>query len=111
VAYLSDVTNQINSVLSTQAVNPSSYNSTLYDLEPGLVYPASAGPISASLQITFDNGLSVSIPQDELVRPLRGLDANGALAVDTNFNEVQIYSTPAPEDGPVLGKVFLSQVR
>jgi hypothetical protein len=75
------------------------------------VYPASAGPISASLQITLDNGLSVDIPPYELVRPLRGLDTNGALIVDTNFNEVQIYGQAAPEYGPVLGKVFLSKAR
>jgi hypothetical protein len=75
------------------------------------VYPASAGPISASLRITLDNGLSVDIPSYELVRPLRGLDANGTLIVDTNYNEVQIYGQADPEDGPVLGKVYLSQAR
>lgn len=75
------------------------------------MYPASAGPISASLRITLDNGLSVDIPSYELVRPLRGLDANGTLIVDTNYNEVQIYGQADPEDGPVLGKVYLSQAR
>lgn len=73
------------------------------------MYPASAGPITASLRIALDNGLSVDIPSYELVRPLRGLDTNGSPIVDTDFNEVQIYYQADPENGPVLGKGFLSQ--
>jgi len=46
-------------------VGPSQYEN-LYDLEPGLVYPSSAGSLSASLEITVDNGLTVTIPSYEL---------------------------------------------
>jgi hypothetical protein len=111
-AYLTDITNQFAAVTQYKdgPVNSSQY-SQLYDLEPGLVYPSSAGTFSASLQFTLDNGLTVHIPPYELIRPLRGLDANGQQILDTGYNEVQIYGQPAPEDGPVMGKAFLSQVR
>jgi len=82
----------------------------LYNLEPGLVFPSSVSNFSLSLEITMDNGQTVIIPSHELIRPLRGLDTNGIQIVDTRFNEVQIYSLPAPEDGPVFGKAFLSQL-
>lgn len=93
----------------TGTVQPSQY-ADLYNLEPGLVYPRSAGNFSVSMEITINDGQTVTIPSYELVRPLRGLDADGRQIVDTRFNEVQIYSQPAPEDGPVFGKAFLSQL-
>lgn len=108
---LQDITTMFAQVsASNNAPVDSSQYQGLYNLEPGLVYPSSAGAFSVSLEITIDNGLTVTIPSHELVRPLRGLDANGTQIVDTRFNEVQIYGRPAPEDGPVLGKAFLSQL-
>jgi len=38
----------------------------LYVLEPGLVYPAAAGDLTATLDITVANGLTVTIPSSEL---------------------------------------------
>jgi len=97
------------SVNNSAPVGSSQYKS-LFNLEPGLVYPSSAGTFSVSMEITINEGLTVTIPSHELVRPLRGLDENGMQAIDTRFNEVQVYGEPAPEEAPVLGKAFLSQV-
>ncbi|KAK3939396.1 hypothetical protein QBC46DRAFT_438060 [Diplogelasinospora grovesii] len=92
-------------------VDPSKYqSSSLFNLEPGIVYPASAGDFNFTLRFTINDDLTVEIPLYELWRPLRGLDANGNLVLDTGYNELQIYGSPAPEDAPVLGKAFLSQV-
>jgi hypothetical protein len=80
------------------------------NLEPGIVYPSSSGDFNATLRFTINNELTVDIPHYELERPLRVLDTDGNPVLDMNYNELQIYATPAPEDGPVVGKAFLSQV-
>jgi hypothetical protein len=89
---------------------PQSDYSPLLDLEPGIVYPSSNGDFNASLRFTINNQLTVDIPYYELARPLRVLDTDGKPVLDTVYNELQIYATPAPEDGPLVGKAFLSQV-
>ncbi len=43
------------------------------------------------------------------MRPLRGLDKNGAPFLDSRFNELQVYGTEGIENSAVLGKIFLSQ--
>jgi hypothetical protein len=95
-------------------------------MEPGLTYDASAN-ISFSMSLTIGDGLTVEIPSHELgmlvldlcdaledsilaVRPLRGLDDDGAPVVNTSLTEVQVFTKEGPGQGPVLGKVFLSQV-
>ncbi|KAH8901635.1 hypothetical protein GQ53DRAFT_851595 [Thozetella sp. PMI_491] len=109
-----DTLNDITVMLSestnhTHPVSPSQYKN-LYNLEPGMVFPASAGNITMALDITLDNDFRITIPSHELVRPLRGLDESGVPIVDSNFNEVQIFAQAAPVNAPVLGKAFLSQV-
>jgi hypothetical protein len=91
-------------------VDPSAY-SPLFNLEPGLVYPSSIGGFNASFLFTLDSGLTIEIPQHELERPLRVLDTDGSRVLEPAYNELQIFGTAAPEDGPVVGKGFLSQVR
>jgi hypothetical protein len=95
---------------SSVFVDTSTY-SPLINLEPGLVYPSSIGGFNASLVFTLDGGLTVEIPQYELERPLRLLDKDGSRVLQPMYNEIQVFKDAAPEDGPVLGKVFLSQVR
>ncbi|SCO78464.1 uncharacterized protein FRV6_02677 [Fusarium oxysporum] len=89
-------------------VNPSQYPN-IYSVEPGLVYNSSAN-ISFSMTLTIENGLTVEIPSHELVRPLRGLDTGGVPIVNSSLTEVQVFAQEGPLEGPVLGKVFLSQV-
>ena len=56
---------------------PSSYADIL-NLEPGLVFPTeSLNGVSVTLRATLDNGLTVTVPSHELVRPVRGLDKSG----------------------------------
>jgi len=38
----------------------------LYDLEPGLVYPSSAGTFNVTLDITIEDSLTITIPSYEL---------------------------------------------
>lgn len=74
------------------------------------MYPSSSRNFNATLRFVIDNGLTVDIPYYELERPLRVLDTDGTPSLDTNYHELQIFSSAAPEAGPVLGKAFLSQV-
>ncbi|KAK5658303.1 hypothetical protein OQA88_2278 [Cercophora sp. LCS_1] len=91
-------------------VAPSEYMDRLYNIEPGIVYPTSAGPFNATLRFTLNSQLMVDVPFYEIQRPLRGLDAKGRLVRDANYTELQIYGMPAEADAPVLGKTFLSQL-
>lgn len=90
-------------------VSPSTY-SPGWNVEPGLVYPSSFKNFNATLRFTIDNGLTVDIPHYEVERPLRVLDTDGRPSLNTSYQELQIFNTAAPEDAPVLGKAFLSQV-
>ncbi|KAK3689333.1 hypothetical protein B0T22DRAFT_375669 [Podospora appendiculata] len=101
-------TKYTNSTAAT--LNPSDYKGTLLNLEPGIVYPKSSGAFNASLRFTINNELTVDIPHYEFERPLRGLDENGTVVLVERYTELQIYGSPAPEDAPVLGKAFLSQL-
>jgi hypothetical protein len=92
------------------AVDPSVYKDNLLNLEPGLVYPASAGSFEGTMRLTLEDKLTVDIPFYELLRPLRGLDENGSLVLHPEYNELQVFREEAPGDAPVLGKAFLSQV-
>ncbi|KAM7219685.1 hypothetical protein V8F06_004898 [Rhypophila decipiens] len=93
-------------------IAPTDYDNELYNLEPGTVYPAEFGNFNITLRITIANGLTVEIPSHEFQRPLRGLDKAGKPTVDTSKNELQIYhySPGEPQDSPVFGKAFLSQL-
>jgi hypothetical protein len=71
------------------------------------MYPSAAG-FNGSLKFTFDDGFTVSVPNHELQRPLRGLDKQGNVALQPNITEVTIYKDSLA--AWVLGKVFLSQV-
>ncbi|KAK3352748.1 hypothetical protein B0T25DRAFT_580621 [Lasiosphaeria hispida] len=95
---------------SGDAVPPPEYNDLLLNVEPGIVYPKSAGPFNATLRFTLNYNLTVDIPFYELQRPLRGLGKDGKVVVDSNYTELQIFRTPAEGDAPVLGKAFLSQL-
>jgi len=91
------------------------YADSLVNLEPGLVYHSDAGQFNTTLRFTLKpkgskDSLTIEIPQYEFQRPLKGLDQDGAVKVDTNYTELQIYGEPAAGDAAVLGKVFLSQV-
>lgn len=95
---------------SGKTVDPHEYKDRLLNLEPGLVYPASAGSFNATMRLTIEDKLTVEIPFHELQRPLRGLDRNGSVITAPEYNELQVYREKAPGDAPVLGKAFLSQV-
>ncbi|KAJ4291301.1 hypothetical protein N0V88_006305 [Collariella sp. IMI 366227] len=91
-------------------VDSSKYKNKLFNLEPGLVYPASAGHFNGTMRVTIDRSMTVTIPTHELWRPLRGLNSEGKVDTDSNYNELQIYAPENDADAPVLGKAFLSQV-
>ncbi|GAB1314687.1 hypothetical protein MFIFM68171_04897 [Madurella fahalii] len=93
-----------------ETVDPVVYRDRLLNLEPGLAFPASAGSFNGTLRLTIEDKLTVDIPLYELQRPLRGLDSNGRVVLEPEYNELQIYRQEAPNDAPVLGKAFLSQV-
>jgi hypothetical protein len=78
-------------------------------VEPGLTYPSSFG-FNGSLEFTLDDEFVVTIPNEELVHPLRGIDSTGAIAVMSNVTEVNIFHQVALLDTAVLGKAFLSKV-
>jgi hypothetical protein len=78
-------------------------------VEPGLTYPSSVG-FNGSLKFTLDNDFVVTIPNEELVHPLRGIDSTGAVAVMSNVTEANIFHQVALLDTAVLGKAFLSKV-
>jgi len=96
---------------SSNHVRPSDYHDGLLNIEAGMVYPTSLEQFNASLRLTLNYNLTIDIPWYEFQRPLRGLNADGDVAIDTNFTEYMIFEVPAEGDAPVLGKVFLSQVR
>jgi hypothetical protein len=54
----------------------------------------------------------VTIPNEELYGPVTGIASDGSITSLTNANvsEIGVYSTPAPENTAVLGRIFLSQV-
>ncbi|KAK4249857.1 hypothetical protein C7999DRAFT_29726 [Corynascus novoguineensis] len=88
---------------------PESSYPDIYNLEPGLVYNTSA-KFRVTMKVSLENGLTVTIPHHEMVRPLRGLDNQGVPQVEPDYREVAVYATQAPGDAVVLGKAFLSQV-
>ncbi|KAK4233353.1 hypothetical protein C8A03DRAFT_38945 [Achaetomium macrosporum] len=87
---------------------PESSYPDIYNLEPGLVYNTSDN-FKVTMKVSFDNGLTVTIPSHEMVRPLRGIDKNGVPQAEPGYREVAVYAAQAPEDAVVLGKAFLSQ--
>ncbi|KAK0654968.1 hypothetical protein B0T16DRAFT_292522, partial [Cercophora newfieldiana] len=91
-------------------VRPSEYHNGLLNIEAGMVFPTPPEQFNASLRLTLNYNLTVDIPWHEFQQPLRGLDATGKPAVDTNYTEYQLFEIPAEGDAPVLGKAFLSQV-
>ncbi|KAK0710467.1 hypothetical protein B0T21DRAFT_297991 [Apiosordaria backusii] len=106
LGYINQTTGQ-----RTSLVPVSEYADELVNLEPGLVYRRQSGEFNAALRFTLNDKMTVEVPYHELQRPLRGLNDNGAAVLDTNYNELQIFSDAAPGNAPVLGKAFLSQVR
>ncbi|KAK4160844.1 hypothetical protein QBC43DRAFT_218865 [Cladorrhinum sp. PSN259] len=105
----------LESNVSSAFLSPTAYGNKVINLEPGLVWHKVSGQFNTTLRFTLqpegsDDSLTVDIPQHEFQGPLRGLDENGAVKVDTEYTELQIYGDPAPGDATVLGKVFLSQV-
>lgn len=84
----------------------------LRNLEPGLVFPSdSLKGLTVTMRVTLDNGVTVTVPSEELVRPVRGLGQDGKPKINTNYTEIAIYEGGAAEDAMVLGKAFLSTVR
>jgi len=78
-------------------------------VEPGLYYPQANG-FNGSLVFTLNNALKVEVPNEELRNPLRGIDTDGARALDMNISEIKIFYQQAPLNTAVLRKIFLSQV-
>ncbi|KAF8848376.1 hypothetical protein BDZ45DRAFT_664575 [Acephala macrosclerotiorum] len=100
-----------------QAVTDWSSNTTadpnIYRVEPGLLFP-STNPFNGSLIITIDGGklgpLTVTIPNEEMSNPLRGISANGGWVLQSNVTEASIFFQSARLNTPVLPKAFLSQL-
>ena len=85
----------------------------MYIPEPGLIYPFlsnSTAKFGGSMIITIGDNLTVELPTSELWNPVRGLAPDGSRMVNTNFSELAVYQTPAPENAAVLGKSFMSQI-
>lgn len=89
---------------------PAAYQDILLNLEPGIVYPKSAGEFNMTMRITINNELTVQVPHYELQRPLRGLDKDGKVVSNDAYNELQIYGDNPAENSPVIGKAVLSQL-
>ena len=62
-----------------------------------------------TMDITLDGGHKFTIPTEELLAPLRGLNTNGAPVINNNFSEIAVYRDPGVELAPVLGRAFLNQ--
>ncbi|KAM7192338.1 hypothetical protein V8F20_008929 [Naviculisporaceae sp. PSN 640] len=97
---------------SLDTIGVKDYQNELLNIEPGIVYPSDFGNFNISLRITINNSLTVEIPPHEFQRPLKGLDKTGKPVVDMEKTEMQIYGYTAnePQDSPVFGKAFLSQL-
>ncbi|KAL2122259.1 hypothetical protein VTJ04DRAFT_2714 [Mycothermus thermophilus] len=87
--------------------------SHLFNLEEGLVFPSKID-LNMTMEITLENGFTVTIPSHELIRPLTGLgregNEDGKLITDPNYKQITIYRDSPLGDSVVLGRVFLSQV-
>lgn len=102
---------QFQQLLKGSLVEPKEYADKLFNLEPGLVYRKDSGAdLNATLRFTINYNQTVEIPFYEVQRSLVGLDTNGSVVVDADYNQLQIFPLPAPGDAAVLGKVFLSQL-
>jgi hypothetical protein len=101
---------QFKDLVKGPLVEPSAYADRLLNLEPGIVYRKDEADFNATLRFTINYNQTVEVPFYEVQRSLRGLDPNGAVVVDPDYNELQIFGTPADGDAVVLGKAFLSQV-
>jgi hypothetical protein len=101
---------QFKDLLKGTLVEPSAYADKLVNLEPGIVYRKDTTDFNATLRFTINYNQTIEVPFYEVQRSLRGLDANGVVVVDPDYNELQIYGTPADGDAAVLGKAFLSQL-
>jgi len=101
---------QFKGLLKGPLVDPATYKSSLLNVEPGIVFSKDTADLNATLRFTINYTQTVEVPFYEVQRPLRGLDPNGVPVVNSEYNELQIYGTPAEGDAPVLGKAFLSQV-
>jgi hypothetical protein len=77
------------------------------------LYP-STNRFNGSLIITIDGGklgpLNLTIPNQEMSNPLRGINTNGERVVQPNVTEASVFFENAPLDTMVIGKVGLSQV-
>ncbi|KAK3380908.1 hypothetical protein B0H63DRAFT_560722 [Podospora didyma] len=99
----------------------------LLDIEPGLVFrKASYKPNSplladliSSMQIILRGGtvrgldtpLTVELPGNELVQPLRGLNKQGAPVWNTSYEELLVYrNSSSLGSAPVLGRAFLEKL-
>jgi len=107
----SPVLKRLKEILKVSFVEPSEYSSRLFNLEPGLVYRKDPTPFNTTLKFTINYNQTVIVPFFEMERSLRGLDPDGEVIVDEDYNELQIFGSPAQGDAAVLGKVFLSQVQ
>jgi len=102
---------QFQRLLGGSLVEPKEYADKLFNLEPGLVYRKDSGAdLNATMRFTINYNQTVEIPFYEVQRSLVGLDTNGSVLVDPDYNQLQIFPLPAPGDAAVLGKVFLSQL-
>jgi hypothetical protein len=80
--------------------------------EPGLYFDnASEAPFNGSFHFTLDNGsdsssIVVEIPNEELIRPVRGLVRNGTRQQNTSVTELAVFGQGALFDAAVLGEPF-----
>jgi hypothetical protein len=80
--------------------------------EPGLYFDnASEAPFDGSFHFTLDNGSGPSymefvIPNEELIRPVRGLVPNGTRQQNNSITELAVFGEGELFDAAVLGESF-----
>ncbi|KAM7186660.1 hypothetical protein V8F20_011293 [Naviculisporaceae sp. PSN 640] len=87
--------------------------SELFIPEPSLAFFSKQATFNLTLIVALVGGFVVEIPSHEMLKPLRGLGADGSTVIDDKITEIPVSSTSAGNTGdePLsLGRSFLSQV-
>ena len=67
-------------------------------------------PPPVTLDFTLEGSdTKFTVPTEEMIAPLRGLDDGGVPISNDRFREIAVYRDPGIERAAVLGRAFLSQ--